>query len=135
MRIGDIDILAVIACDDIRREHNGKEILIGVYAGEIVVPEPDAAIEATFWVHFRCDRLGGVELEFKVTDPEGAQVSHGRGAFELERIDIAGAFATPKFHLRARKDGRIKLFLKTPGDAEYTLAGETPVRIGAVPGA
>jgi hypothetical protein len=134
MIIGDIEILDVITCDDVRQEHNGKELLIGVYAGEIVVPEPNAVIETTFWVRFRSSKPGKVQLEFKVTDPDDSQVSHGRGTFDLERVDICGAFSTPKTTLRIRKSGAVKLFLKAADDDDYTLAGDTPVRIGPVPG-
>jgi hypothetical protein len=34
-----ITVKHVVVCDDIRREDNGKEILIGVYSGGIIVPQ------------------------------------------------------------------------------------------------
>jgi len=37
-QLARINPLSAIFCDDIRREDNGKELLIGVYSGSLQVP-------------------------------------------------------------------------------------------------
>jgi Family of unknown function (DUF6941) len=39
-----LHIRSVIICDDIRREDNGKELLIGVYSGVIIAPRLPAVL-------------------------------------------------------------------------------------------
>jgi len=47
-----IEVKAVIICDDIRKEVNGKAILIGVFATDILVFKLPATIGLSFW--FEC---------------------------------------------------------------------------------
>jgi hypothetical protein len=43
----ELKIISVLICDDVRREENGKEILIGVYSGDIIVTRFPAAMALT----------------------------------------------------------------------------------------
>lgn len=42
----------VVLCDTIRREDNGKHILIGVYSGSIAVPEFPVNLALGIWIRF-----------------------------------------------------------------------------------
>lgn len=64
--MSDIKITAVVVCDDIRKEVTGKDILIGVYAGDIIVPEFPAVITATFWIEMTPGKLGKSRLRFRI---------------------------------------------------------------------
>lgn len=41
---------SLLLCDDIRKEDNGKAIIIGVYTGDIVVPKFPAALMLSIWL-------------------------------------------------------------------------------------
>lgn len=59
-------INAVIICDDIRKEANGKAILIGVFAADILVFKLPATIGLSFW--FDCfTKEHANEFEAKIT--------------------------------------------------------------------
>jgi hypothetical protein len=45
----DYDVLSVIVCDDVRREVNGKEILVGVYNGSAIFSQFPAAFPHLFF--------------------------------------------------------------------------------------
>jgi len=45
-----IDISTAVFCDDIRREDNGKELLIGVYSGDIVFPHFPGRVNLCIWL-------------------------------------------------------------------------------------
>lgn len=47
----------VVICDDIRREDNGKNMLIGVYSGSIIVSGFPANLSLAAWIRFE---LAGV---------------------------------------------------------------------------
>jgi hypothetical protein len=46
---GPFDMRAVVVCDDIRREQNGKALIIGVYGGDIVLPDLPATLTLAFY--------------------------------------------------------------------------------------
>ncbi|MEJ1965143.1 MAG: hypothetical protein WDO56_27840 [Gammaproteobacteria bacterium] len=46
----DFTVGSVLICDDIRREANGKAILIGVYVGDIVLNQMPATLPLSLWV-------------------------------------------------------------------------------------
>jgi hypothetical protein len=46
-------IEGVLLCDDIRREVNGKAILIGVYSGDIIVPTVPTSLGLSLWLQGR----------------------------------------------------------------------------------
>lgn len=61
-----VKFTAVILCDDIRREISNKDILIGVYSGDIVVPAFPALINAAFWLEGVPETLGAHDLQMRV---------------------------------------------------------------------
>jgi hypothetical protein len=61
-----VKFTAVVLCDDIRREISNKDILIGVYSGDIVVPTFPAFINAAFWLEGVPETLGAHDLQLRV---------------------------------------------------------------------
>jgi hypothetical protein len=47
------NVESVLLCDDIRREDNGKAILVGVYSGDIVIPIVPATLGLHLWLQGR----------------------------------------------------------------------------------
>ena len=61
-----IEFLTAILCDDVRREGNGKELLIGVYTGQVLLPEMPQDFFPVFWVPFEtldATAVGGMTSE------------------------------------------------------------------------
>lgn len=65
-----INPLGVVFCDDIRREDNGKELLIGVYGGSLNMRQMPAAISISEWIRFERISEGEatIPLEFRAID-------------------------------------------------------------------
>ena len=67
---------SVLLCDDIRREDNGKAILIGVYSGDIVVPQFPAVLRLSLWLQGTTRQvISKVHLKARVTDATGHATS------------------------------------------------------------
>lgn len=61
-----LTVKKVIICDDVRQEHNGKSILIGVHAGDIIVPNFPAIFPLALWLEARIENGNGpVSFEFR----------------------------------------------------------------------
>jgi hypothetical protein len=61
-----IEITSVIVCDDIRREDNGKLLLLGVYVGDILLPSFPSSIALSFYATGSVKSTQACELEFKI---------------------------------------------------------------------
>lgn len=78
---------AVILCDQVRREDNGKLLLIGVYSDVITVPRLPLPIQLTLAVEIRVVQAGTFTFSIDVTDPLGNHVVEGlagEGKYEGE---------------------------------------------------
>ncbi len=52
------DIHSVVICDDVRREQNGKDLLIGVYSGDILVPAFPFVLPLSMWMEYAPPKPG-----------------------------------------------------------------------------
>lgn len=59
------EITAALLCDDVRREANGKEFLIGVYGTRIFLPSFPIALSLTVWTRALFRRPGPVKIEVR----------------------------------------------------------------------
>jgi hypothetical protein len=72
-----INPLFAIFCDDVRREDNGKELLIGVYSGSLQLPILPAPVMLSVWVPFERSGIGKVPIEFRLLGPDDRIVGYG----------------------------------------------------------
>lgn len=89
-------VTSVIICDDIRREDNGKELLIGVYTGLILTAQAPPLVMAQL-----CVRIGFVadflksDFIIELRAPNGKNLITGTGEFIVERRGDPGVFSVP----------------------------------------
>lgn len=57
-----------VVCDEVRKEANGKHIIIGVYPHDMLVNSFPATIAPALWIQFFIERKGEIEIEFRVRD-------------------------------------------------------------------
>lgn len=63
-----IDIKQVLVCDDVRREDNGKLLIIGMYIGDILLAKFPETLKVSFWLQgINRPEVVDREVEFKVT--------------------------------------------------------------------
>jgi hypothetical protein len=80
--------LHVVFCDDIRREDNGKEILIGVYSGNVVIPQLPSPVVLATWMAFERAEVaaeGKIPIEFRMLDVSGNRPM-GYGTMDLNLV-------------------------------------------------
>lgn len=66
-------IVNAIVCDDIRQETNGKFILVGVYADEIVAHELPLRINLSFMVQVKLDTETSFSIEARTVRNDGTE--------------------------------------------------------------
>ena len=123
-------INAVVVCDDIRREITGKDILIGVYAGNIVVPQFPFKIRLAFWVEYEAERAGEHIIKLRLT-------YSGRTPAEVTinaQIPAPGMAAMPIAGLEVNGDAPGELSIDCLTDEEWQPVKKIAVIKGAVVG-
>jgi hypothetical protein len=89
-----------VFCDDIRREVNGKEILIGIYPADLLLPRFPAPVVLAIWVPF--ERVGNAQgkipIEFRMLDATDNNRPIGYGSIE---ITLSGTTDTGSLSLPA----------------------------------
>lgn len=96
-----LEVREVLVCDDIRREDNGKAILIGVYAGDIVANSFPLNIRLSFWLQGHARKgIGAGEAQFKM---------------EITNQDVEPVFLSAKFDAPPQDEvGGILVFAGVP---------------------
>jgi hypothetical protein len=69
-----IQVHSLILCDDVRREESGKDILIGVYSGDILVPQFPAALSLSLWAEYTVRGTGPLLVAFRMTTDRGTEL-------------------------------------------------------------
>ena len=100
---------AVILCDDIRREISGKDILIGVYARDIVVPQFPITLMFALWLEYFPDRMGEGLLSLRVSwaDKSPAVL---KAALNVEEFGVSG-LALPGIQMTFDQEGELRMEL------------------------
>ena len=100
-------------CDDIRRETSNKDILIGVYAGDVIVPEFPAQISVAFWIELQAISLGDFKVKLRVglkgKSPVTMQV--GINVVKLEIFSLT----VPQLQVLVQEEGEILLEVEEDG--------------------
>lgn len=105
----DMKILSALICDDVRREDNGKEILIGVYSGSILIPTIPANIMLTAWINMEVHGPCEFDFEIRVLDPSDRQIAHGKVHVASSEAHDLSSMALPRFPINAEKEGWLKI--------------------------
>lgn len=127
---------SVVFCDDVRREITGKDILIGVYSGDIRLPTVPALLGVSLWIQFRTIGNGVVSARVRVTDPAG----NTAGETKIE-IPVGGAAGTPSDNtgslgmvplpISVMQAGAISVYWSVGGN-DFALIGRKRITIGPV---
>lgn len=117
-----LTLSSVILCDDVRREDNGKDILIGVYTGDVLVPKFPISMSICLWLLMKTKGMGDFERSVRVLDPAGKIIAAGQFRATIgEKEEGFASFALTKMPLNIQSTGEIKFQWKSPGGRWKTL--------------
>jgi hypothetical protein len=111
----------ILTCDDVRREDNGKAIILGLYLPDIAVPQiPIVMPTLTFFCNLASDRPGNFRMTFRLRD-EGSGRSIAEGFAALPVIDPTMPVICPI------KIGNVQI--SSPGLYSFSLEfdGQAPI--------
>lgn len=97
---------AAIVCDQVRREDNGKEILIGVYSSDILIPLFPATLLLAFWVQVSAQKAGSYDIEFRIK-VNGKLAAELSGKTAIKKGSAISSISTPQVPIEFRSIGTL----------------------------
>ena len=131
----EVSIDSIIVCDDIRREDNGKFILIGVYAASILVAEFPVEMSLCFFGRLTPNKVGEIKVDFRYSKDK-RPISGAQMVVEATALD-PDIFAGPSIPVKIESPGRLTLECRQSEDVWNKLFSIEVSQIsdGANPGA
>jgi hypothetical protein len=129
MIIGVFEVVNALVCEDVRREVNGKEILIGVYGNSILVPSFPIDLNLMFWFQTKAPE-GDHELKLRISNAsdavflEASVNAHVSAANELASLAVGTM-------IQAQNETTLK-FQGRNADSDWSTIVEIPIRRGPV---
>ena len=125
----DLAIKHMIVCDEVRREDNGKRIIIGVYTNTILVPEfPFVLPSLTFFSFARASESGDFPFEASLLLPQQDEPStKAQGRMQIR--EIGDVQYTLQFrNVKFKGPGICRLGVRI-GEHEEIVAAEISVQL------
>jgi hypothetical protein len=111
----------VIVCDDVREEKGNKKSLMGVFGGDVLVPEFPAQIQlAIFFQYLRASNESGPTLiEFRLLQDED-EIAHGRIEANVHDTQPA-TVVLPKAMIGFEKQTAFRMLASVSGGPEEEI--------------
>lgn len=110
----------VIICDFIRKEDNGKPIMIGVYLENIQFLKFPATIGLTTWVQFHVGTKGKTEFEFRFLK-DRKPLATGAGELNIKDTKKQITLTVPTIALVIEGPGTLSCQIREKGKRWQTL--------------
>lgn len=111
-----------IICDEVRQEMNGKFLILGMYVGNIAVPQLPVTLSLTLFSWLVVDRLGGYTLRVKIESAEtGRVLTQAMVMLQIEQAQTlpAPAVIAPRFaNVQFDRAGSYNFTMTVEGDRE-----------------
>ncbi len=125
-------IANAVVCEDVRTEQNGKQIIIGVYSGDIVVSNVPAFIPVMLWLQLDDIGTEPEEYEFRGTVYRENFVS---GKFKIATTlpNSRATISLGQFPLQVTKDGELSFDLRPAAGKRWKNAITLKLRVSPSP--
>lgn len=131
-------INCVLVCDEVRREDNGKHIIIGVYGSDIVLSNIPKTVPL---VACLIGKANGDSFSIRTKIEFIADNADDSGAWELqldakpqaarerEWIDIV--MPSPKLNIECKSEGKLKVSFKHSSASKWKVLSEKIIRVSS----
>jgi hypothetical protein len=117
-------ILNTLVCDDVRLENNGKEILIGVYNGTVIIDNVPALLP-TFSIRIlvKPTEIREYNINGAITGPSGLAAAQFSGKFNVLTTKLLATFSLRISPLVINELGEyhMKIGIDAPIEEVYTF--------------
>jgi hypothetical protein len=120
----------VIVCEDVREEIGGKKSLIGVFPGDILVPQFPITLQLALYLEYRPEKMGtSTTFEFRLLQDD-AEMARGRAVTKLGPTDDIAAVILPRGLAGFDHPCKFRLLISEDGAPEIEIISK---RIATIP--
>ncbi len=123
-----LELQNLIFCDDARKEVSGKEILIGIYSGDIVLPKLPDTMGLVLWTTMVVREPGDHKVEFRIDLPGGGNSIEIEGFIQAAAKDGIAAMPTPKLPITLIDEGELVVSWRID-DQEWVELRRKPIKL------
>ena len=117
-----LKVIAAALCEDVRREDNGKQMLIGVYSGDVVSTGFPANLAFAVWINAEVLQPGKGKLQIKYILDGSDMTSNMEAEIEAPNADSPLGIASPALPLSVPRPTTLRVLWKiASGDWEEVL--------------
>jgi hypothetical protein len=131
-----IEFIFVLICDDVRKEDNGKELLIGVYSGGIVVPSLPTFLPVVLWSQVKIKQTGEYKFVCRCVDDTGRELGRlGPGQLKVQRnggpdnSDELSSIAFGQLPIGIMSPGRLHIEVQLDNEIEWERIKSVSVQV------
>ena len=107
-----ISVQSTVVCDDVRREDNGKHILIGVYAGALFLQSIPAALASLgFYFETIVEGSHDATVQIQVKSPDGTVIMSAQGEIKFDITYPVSGFGFKAGPVTFAKEGRYEVLV------------------------
>ena len=107
-----------LVCDDVRREESGKDILVGVYSGELLLDSLPATLLISLFIEIAPGKTGIQKLRLRTLFDEACVYD---ATATLNVTDVTPfSFGTPKMQIPCAREGEIVFQAAFGEDEEWS---------------
>jgi hypothetical protein len=114
-----------IVCDQVRREDNGKLIIIGIYGKSILISEFPAVVPLSIATQVKPTQVGEVGIEFRVLI-DGEEMVKGGAAVHFPTLDPA-FLNLPNLPVQLVRPSSVRFEMREQQGRRWTTLAEIPV--------
>lgn len=124
---------AVIICEDVRTEINGKQILIGVFTSDIIINNKGAVLRLTVWAEYTPCAIGSdsVHIRYLLNNKQVSGVKLNISVREANKII---GITTPPMSIQINDAGNLAIEMSSDGTTWFEVKRKE-IRIAPVLGA
>lgn len=113
-RVGKLEFLNALLCEDIRQERNNKYIIIGVYSGDIILQKVPSTVLVSLFVEMKVSKAGQNTAKIRLAGP-GEDSAVLDMAFETQQPNQVVTLAGPAMTVIMAKAGPFTVSASTDG--------------------
>jgi uncharacterized protein DUF6941 len=117
-----VEVVAALICDDVRKEIGGKETVVGIYIGNIIVPDFPANLLLCLWLLIKLKGSGTLKMKFRVVGTDDNHYVSFDGQADIGPGRNTGALPLPRFPVSLGKEALLRFEWQLNGSDWQTLA-------------
>ena len=120
--------LSAVVCDEVRREQNGKDIIIGAYGGDILIDSFPITLALSLWISLETSGAGDTKNSIRVVNSEKKVLTGLSGEATVEKHQHRSSLFTPKFRFQVDKFTELRFQFRV-GEGRWKTVVSRNVRL------